>query len=404
MSPVASLDAGEVHVIDSDAEAIEVASEYAASIKSGAIERDRDWRLPYEELEQLGRTGLLALRVPREYGGPGVSNETVAEIFRIISAADPSIGQIPQNHTQFVDSIVRFGDQAQKRFFMAEFLRGARLGNALSERGTKTPVDFKTRLTTDLKGGFRLNGRKYYSTGALTAQWIPVFALDDSDSVVIAYVPRDAPGVEVQQDWSAFGQRATFSGTTILTDVRVPEAHVLRRVLDPEQSNTHGAFGQLIHGAVDVGIARNALEDGIEFIRTRTRPWFESGLERVTDEQYVQYRIGKLATQLYAAEALLRRAGQLLDVADDELTHTTIAEGRLAVAEAKAFGGEASVEISSAIFELAGTAATDSKYDLDRHWRNSRTHTLHDANRFKYVHVGNYLLNDVAPAADNPIL
>ena len=41
-----------------------------------------------------------------------------------------------------------------------------------------------------------------------------MFALDEDEQVVMAYVPRDAPGVTVDQDWTAFGQRGTFSGTT----------------------------------------------------------------------------------------------------------------------------------------------------------------------------------------------
>ena len=50
----------------------------------------------------------------------------------------------------------------------------------------------------------------------------------------------------------------------------------------------------------------------------------------------------------------------------------------ITVAAAKAVAGEVAVEVSSANFELTGTSATDSQFGLDRHWRNARTHTLHD--------------------------
>ena len=190
------------------------------------------------------------------------------------------MAQIPQNHVAFVDTVIRYGSDEQRAFFLPEFLRGARLGNALSERGGKTSRDFVTRLVRRPDGSYRLDGRKYYSTGALTAQWIPVFALDDADEIAVAYVPRDAPGVDVDQDWDAFGQRSTISGTTTLEDVHVEPEWVIHGALSRPEPNTFAAFGQLIHVAVDVGIARGALEDGAAFLRERARPWFEAGVDR----------------------------------------------------------------------------------------------------------------------------
>lgn len=72
-----------------------------------ASDRDREPRRPWEEIKDLSGTGLLGITVPRSHGGPGVSARTIVEIFRIISAGDAAIGQIPQNHFVFVDVINR---------------------------------------------------------------------------------------------------------------------------------------------------------------------------------------------------------------------------------------------------------------------------------------------------------
>src|SRR2546430_2190437 len=72
-------------------------------------------------------------------------------------------------------------------------------------------------------------------------------------------------------------------------------------------------------------------------------------------------------------------------------------QGRLAVAAAKAFGGDTAIEISNEIFALAGTRAADNRINLHRHWRNARTHTLHDPNRWKYLHIGNFTVNGLKP-------
>ena len=127
--------------LGSPAEALAAAHAYAAEIGPGAVERDRERRVPVVELEALGRTGLLALGIPVERGGGGASAATIVEVFRIISAADPAIGQVPQNHFQTVDALVRYGDVVQKELLLGEVVRGARFGNAWSERGGKHPLD-----------------------------------------------------------------------------------------------------------------------------------------------------------------------------------------------------------------------------------------------------------------------
>lgn len=387
-------------------EAIAAAREIAEQVRVGAIERDREHTLPYEELELLRRSGLLALSVPAEFGGIGASHVTIAEVFRIIAAADPAVVQVIQPHVAFVDAVRRFGTPEQQAFFFAEAVAGKRFGNALSERGTKHARDYKTRLTRDPEGGWRLNGVKYYSTGALGADWIAVFAAKDDGELVFAYVPGDAPGITVDQDWTAFGQRSTISGTTTLDNVHVPDEHVLDYGLGPEEPRPtiSGAFPQLQHAAIDIGIARGALEDGIRFVQTRARPWPDAEVERATDEQATQLHYGRLVTLVEASEQLLRRAAELMDIARGEDTEQAITDARLGVAKAKAFGGEVVLEVTTAIFESAGSSGVDAKHGLDRHWRNARTHTLHDPNRWKYIHVGNYVLNGVAPSATNHVI
>lgn len=394
-----------VAVIASDAEALSAGATYAAAIRPEAISRDREGRLPFAELEELARTGLLGIRVPRAHGGAEVSVATLTEVVRRIAVADPAIAQIPQNHWAFVETITRFGSPEQRERFCAEFLEGARLGNALAERGGRTARDWVTRLTRRADGTLQLDGRKYYATGALTAQWIPVFCRDEDDEVAVAYVPRDAPGVEVHQDWTAFGQRATFSGTTILEAVAVDPAWVIRSPLSRPEPTTFAAFGQIIHAAIDAGIARGALQDGTTFLRERARPWSQAGVDRAADDPHIVRLAGELETQVRAAEALLAAAATALDVADAAPAGAeAITEARLAVAAAKAFAGEAALRVATEIFDFSGASAADSAHGLDRHWRNARTHTLHDPARSKHLHLGRWTIDGVGPTPDDVLI
>ncbi|MFC9502268.1 SfnB family sulfur acquisition oxidoreductase [Streptomyces sp. NPDC057002] len=385
------------HVIADDAEALAVAAELAADFRKEAAERDVRRRLPHAELERLSASGLPGVSVPAEFGGADVRTGTLAEIFRLLASADASLAQIPQSHFVYVNVLRRQGTHAQQEFLFGEVLRGRRFGNAQSEAGTKHVQEIRTRLAPRPDGSYVLDGVKHYSTGALFAHWIPVLARADDETLHVAYVPRDAPGLTVVDDWDGMGQRTTASGTVRLERVPVPADRVLPHHLTFQGPQLHGAVAQLLHAAIDAGIASGALAEAVEFVRTKSRPWFESGLETAAEDPLLIQRFGELAIRLRAAEALLREAARAVDAARDDLTDDSAAEASIAVATAKVTAAETAVEIGSALFEVAGTRSALDSLGLHRHWRDARTHTLHDPARWKVQHIGRYVLNGTRP-------
>ena len=385
-----------VHRITSEEEALAVAQGLAAEFVGGASRRDYERALPYEELDRLSASGLLAITVPAEYGGIDVSNAVLAEVTAILSEADSSIGQIPQNHFYILEALRHDGSEAQKRFYFGRALAGDRFGNALSEVGTKTVGNYNTRITPE-GAGFRINGRKFYSTGVLFAHWVAIFALDGEDRLTMSFLPRGTEGIEIVDDWDGFGQRTTGSGTTILRDVFVPAEAVVQHQKGFERPGTIGSVGQIIHAGIDLGIARAAVKETIGYVRDKARPWTDSGVERAADDPLTIARIGELAIRLDAAEATLERAGRKVDQAQVNLNQENSVAATLAVAAAKVLTSELAIDATNVLFELAGTSATKRGLNLERHWRNARTHTLHDPVRWKYHVVGNYHLNGITP-------
>ncbi|MBT2227618.1 SfnB family sulfur acquisition oxidoreductase [Nonomuraea sp. NEAU-A123] len=385
------------NVIADDAEALAVARDLAGEFAVDAAVRDAERRLPGPELDRLSASGLLAITVPRAYGGADVRAGTVAEVFRLLAAADPNIAQIPQSHFVYVNVLRQQGDADQRKFFFEEVLAGKRFGNAQSEAGTKHVQDYRTRLVPGADGDFVLSGTKHYSTGALFADWIPVLARREDDTLHVAYIPRDAPGLTVVDDWAGMGQRTTASGTVLLDDVAVPGSRVVPHHLTFTGPQLHGALAQLLHAAIDVGIAAGALDEAAEFVRTKARPWFESGHDRAADDPLILQRVGELAVKVRAAEALLGVAGAAVDAARADLTDESAAAASIAVATAKVFADPVAVELGSAVFELGGTRSSLDGLNLNRHWRNARTHTLHDPARWKIQHIGRYVLNGQLP-------
>ncbi|RWH25958.1 SfnB family sulfur acquisition oxidoreductase [Mesorhizobium sp.] len=384
------------HIIKDDAEAIAVAHRLAAEFVKESSRRDRDRVWPVAELDQFSQSGLWSINVPKAFGGPEVSYATLAKVIEIISAADSSIGQIAQNHLGVVAAIRTVSDKDQQALLFAEVLKGTRFGNAFSEFGSKRAADFETKFT-DAGDHVIVNGQKFYSSGALLAHLVPIVALDDEGRAWYAIADRGAPGLTVIDDWSSFGQRTTLSGTVIIDNVKVPKTHLVPGYKGYDKPTADGAIFQIIQVAVDTGIAQAAIDETVNFVRTKSRAWIDSGVDNAWGDPYTIQAVGDLTLRLHAAQALLEKAGHAIDRAVAEPTAESVAHAQIVTAEAKILSTEIAIAATNKLFELAGTRSTLAEHNLDRHWRNARTHTLHDPVRWKYSILGKYFLNGEKP-------
>ena len=373
--------------------------------RAGAAERDRERKFPYEQCAAFRASGLLGLMVPREYGGYGGTFTELMKVVIAISAGDSNIGQMYQLHTGGIRLLQEFASPAVQAKWLPRFASGELwITNAYSEVGTRSVNDFKTTVTKD-GAGWRLNGRKFYCTGSLAGDiTFGPCRIEGSDDVRVFYTPTDADGVTIHDDWSGFGQRTTASGTTEFRDVWIPDELCLG------SPDTEGGGGgditslnyQAVHTGVFVGIAKNALDDAVEFVRTKARVWYESSAERAVDDLYTQLRVGEMKTAVDAAELLSLRAAELCDEAVAHLGDARIrGEASLVTGQARHAAAEAALFNGSYLFKVCGAGSVLEKYGFDRHWRNARTLSLHNPLDFKLLHAGDYLLNDTLPPVDS---
>ena len=279
----------------------------------------------------------------------------------MIAAVDPAIAQVPQAHFLFTDVLAVLGTQEQRKRLFGEVLNGGRIGNAQAERGGQHAQDLKTRLFLDASGNLRLAGTKYYATGSLTARWLGVTALDETGRLTLAFVRGNAPGVTLGTDWNVMGQRATVSGSAVFADVPVDPALVVPYAAAFAAPQQFGARTQLVHAAIQVGIAGGALRDAGWFVREKARPFFEAaraGLAgTASSDPHTIHRFGELATKVSAAEALLAQAAAVQEsVGRVPADEHAAARGSLAVARAKAFASAVAAEVTTEIFSLPARA------------------------------------------------
>ena len=393
--PLEATQLADAHIIQSDAEALEIAKTLAEQFKTNAIQRDADRILPFEEIEAYSQSGLWAITVPKEYGGADVSSLTVAKIIALISGVDGSLGQIPQNHFYALEVLRNTGSEQQKQKLYAEVLKGARFGNALAEFKTKNASVRHTTLRP-YDDQFIVNGEKFYCTGSLFAHRIPTLVKDDNEREFLAFIPRHSEGISLIDDWTGFGQKTTGSGTVKFDKVIVSSEDVIPFDTSFSSPTLVGPFAQIIHAAIEVGIARAAFEETLLRVR-QARPWIDSGVDVATADPLTIYEIGRIAADVRASEVLLKQAAQSIDAAKPYPNAENIAKASIDVAKVRAHSTETALKASSKLIELAGSHGSQSNDGLDRFWRNARVHTLHDSSRWKYYFIANYVLNGVLP-------
>ncbi|MCW2270952.1 Dibenzothiophene desulfurization enzyme C [compost metagenome] len=371
-----------------------LASEFARTV----VERDRQGGTPKAERDAIRRSGLLALSIPREFGGLGGSWAQTFEVVREFARVDSSLAHVFGFHHLMLATVRLFATPAQwQPWFELTARKHWFWGNALN------PLD--TRTVVKDHGSYReFSGKKSFCSGASDSQMLIASAVDEAagGKLLIAAIPSGRSGITLHNDWHNMGQRQTDSGSATFERVRVEESDLL---LDPGPLSTPFAclrplIAQLHFAHVFLGIAEGAFEEARHYALTESRRWFKSPVEQVHEDPYVLNHFGDFWVRLQGARGLVQQATAALDDAWSKGPALTAEQrGRLAVtiATAKVAASRDGLEICSKVFEVTGARATQASVGLDRHWRNLRTQSLHDPLDYKLHELGEWALNGQLP-------
>ncbi len=372
-------------------------------IAAQAAQRESRRELPFAFARQIADAGLLTIRIPQAYGGPGGSVRDAIRFVIELASVDANLAQALRPNFGLVEGLLSGKDnEAERQRWFGRLLAGQIIGNGGLERGGKHGAIQATIVRHDATSPqathYVVNGTKYYSTGALYADWISSIALNEDGRETHFTVPRERAGMELLDDFDTIGQRLTASGTTRFTNMRVEADEVRNGYLPRDRRNAVTPVFQLYLAATEAGIARNALNDAVWFARNKARPIKHSSAERSVDDPYVQETIGKIAAEAFAAEAATLRAADSIDAAwADNLSEASLTQASLDVAQAQYFAVAAALKSAELAFDVGGASACDRQYNLDRHWRNARTVANHNPRQWKAAVVGAWLLKDEPP-------
>ena len=350
-----------------------LSAEFAAS----AAHYDRHSEFPHANLERLQQHDLLALTVPRELGGGGA---TLAQARRVISAVakgEPSTALVLVmqylQHTRLQKNLA-WPEYLRLRVAREAVEQGA-LINALRvepDLGTPARGGLPGTVATRVPEGWRLNGRKIYSTGIPGLTWLAVWARSDDSVPRVGtwLVHRDTPGIRIEETWDHLGMRATGSHDVIFDDVLVPFDHAVDVLpVDVPRTSELDPSGVLwlavLLSSIYEGVARAARDWLVGWLRERTPANLGAPLASLPRFQELVGRI----------DALLFSNRVLLDAA---------AEGRVAASEAtqvKHLVTNQAIKAVELAIEAIGNPALARSNPLERHYRDvlcSRIHTPQD--------------------------
>jgi alkylation response protein AidB-like acyl-CoA dehydrogenase len=381
------------------AERLRTADEVAIKLRATAAERDRANQPPRPEIELLRENDLLQVQEPVGYGGSGLNYAQAAQITRRIARGDTSIAHLIGYHyaQTRIDRLFGTPEQAE-----AQSRRNAE--QKLFWGGVQNPRGGSEIVLTRDGDGFVLNGHRSFASGASTGDWLSVTASFDGNLAFVS-IPGGRDGFKADGDWDNIGQRLTDSGGVVFDNVRVSRDEILGT--DPIGGQAPTPYQTLVtpHWQLAfvnfyIGTAEGAIEEALDWTRSYGSPWESSGVDRAVDDPYILERVGEIVSEVRAAALLADRAGDALQAALDTgpaLTASQRAEGAVAIYEAKVITTKVALDVTSRLFEIQGARATTTRYGFDRHWRNIRTHTVHDPVAYKAREVGDWVLNRRGP-------
>lgn len=378
-------------------EPLAVARLLADAFSLTAVERDHRGGTPKFERDALRNSGLLSLIIPQQYGGYGANWQETLLVVREFAKVDSSIAHVYGFQHLMLATVRLFSRPDQwERWFEQTAQSNWFWGNALN------PLDDRT-ISKSYAHWHEFSGKKSFCSGALDSEMLIASAIKKTDGeLVIAAIPTLRTGITIMDDWDNIGQRQTDSGTVNFEKVRVEENELLTEPgpLSNPFACLRPLIAQLILTNIYLGIAEGAFNDAQNYTLHEARPWKNSNVALTSEDPYILSHYGEFWVGLEATRALTNLAAEKLDQAWAKgLALTEEERGLVAtsISAAKVLATRTGLDITSRMFEVAGSRATHAGLRLDRHWRNLRTHTLHDPIDYKIKELGEWALNGSFP-------
>jgi short/branched chain acyl-CoA dehydrogenase len=351
-------------------------------IRPLSSEMDRTASLDPRLREQLFTSGLMAMEIPRAYGGLGLPLSGMLLGIEEIARIDPGVAVCVDVHNALVvSSLLRLGTGDQKRRFLPLLARGKAGAFALSEEQAGSDAFNLATVATPKGGGYVLNGRKRWTSNAGQADIFLVFAATgEAGAEPSAFlVERDSEGVSIGPPTEQMGVRAASTADVMLDNVVVRREQCLGGPYRGREVAVAALdVGRLGIAAQLVGLAQGALDQALSYSRER-----EQFGRRISDFQGVQFTVASMAADVAAARALLYDAVEEVESATETTVRLT------AAAIVKYFASQVAERVASQAVEIHGGNGFTRNYPVERLYRDAKVGRIYEG-------TSNVLLQSIA--------
>ena len=325
---------------------------------------------PVESWRDVWREGMLAMGIPRRFGGLELDMLTYVKVIERLASGCTNTGMTVHMHstvTRFIDALA---GEVQKAFYFREVVEEGKLfGSWGSEPETRGGTAMRLTTIVPQNGGYVINGVKHFCTMSGGAHRYMIHCSSGADDPVesqwLALLPHDSPGIEQIGDWDTLGMRATVSPAMMLDNCFVGPDALLGKAGEAPRTGVTQGFG-LGFAAVYLGAARAALDFTREFARTQT---FAPDPAPIAESLTVQRTVAEMSIALEGAR-------QVLHSAAEEWHGFNPAERAVLAARAKYLATVASLDVTSKAIQIAGGRSAHKRMPLERLYRDVRTSTL----------------------------
>jgi len=339
------------------------------NIRPHIMEWDEAQHFPVELFKQLGDLGLMGVLVPEEYGGSGLGYQEYVDVIVEVARVCGSIGlSLAAHNSLCTGHIMAFATEEQKQKWLPKLATAEWIGAwGLTEANTGS--DALRMMTTAVEDGddYIINGAKNWIThgksGDIAVVMVRTGEQGSSKGISAIVVERGTSGFSAGKKENKLGMRASETTEMIFDNCRVPKANLLGNVGEGfKQAMKVLDGGRISIAALALGIAKGAFDAAVDYSKQR-----QQFGQPIASFQAISFKLADMATEIEAAELLIRQAADLKN------RHLPMTKES---AMAKYFASEVSVRVATEAVQIFGGYGYTKDFPVEKFYRDSKLCTI----------------------------
>ena len=361
-----------------------------AEIKPIAFMLDKENKFPREQIEALGKMGLMGIPYGTEYEGAGLDVLSYAIAVEELARVDGGAGVILSAHTSLgTYPIAAFGTEEQKKKYLPDLCSGRKIGAfGLTEPNAGSDAGGTETIAEDKGDYYLLNGTKIFITNGGEADTYVVFAVTTpgigTRGISALIVEKGWEGFTFEEHYDKLGIRSSATCQLNFNDVHVPKENLLGK----EGQGFKIAMSTLDGGRIGIaaqalGIAQGAYEAAVEYSKERV----QFG-KPICQQQSIAFKIADMATKLRTARLLIYSAAEL------KQAHAPYG---MEAAMAKMYASDIARDVTDEALQIFGGSGYLKGMEVERFYRDAKITMIYEGtNEVQRVVISSYILGKAA--------